>query len=109
MVKGKERSIALECDMNMLSQTPIGHVLGASRLALLITPCCNRRIRVTIQRDADRWCLKWCSYKCPSCHSLWQLKARFTRYGYISCIKFKPSKSFHIRPRKLPKKKPELR
>ena len=69
-------------DTALLKQVPLGHLLGAFRVALLLSPCCHRRIRVQLDYKNGRW-LHVRSQRCPRCHQIWRLKLKISPSGFV--------------------------
>ena len=77
-------------------QASIGHLLG-DRRAILLTPCCSRRIRVLIQRTGKRSWKHETVKRCPGCRLYWKVELiigrhGFARIGKLRCNRFDDTK-----------------
>lgn len=73
----------------LLRQVPLGHVIGPTRMALLVSPCCSRRIRVPLDQGKSGWQMRWPLRRCARCKFVWRLEAKITKNGYILRVRFK--------------------
>lgn len=64
---------------------PVGHILGSSRMALVITPCCNRRMRIHLTNGSGRWSINRFQ-RCPKCRRLWRAKSKITVNGFLKSV-----------------------
>ena len=64
---------------------PIGHILGSHRMALVMTPCCVRRMRIRLLNGGRKWSIDRFQ-KCPNCRRLWRADATITTHGFIRSV-----------------------
>jgi len=81
-------------DKTLLRQVPVGHILGIFRMALLLSPCCRRRIRVRLNYEKGRWTYvpNQC---CSHCPRVWQLNLKISDSGFVLKARLKLMKYGH--------------
>ena len=77
--------------IELLRQVPYGHILGPTRMALMTSPCCGRRLRVPLIREKAGWRMRWAGRRCPNCRYIWQLTVKITSHGFVS-------RAFFVKP-----------
>lgn len=97
----------LVCASELLRQTPTGHIIGPFRMALLISPCCQRRIRALLIQGKTGWRLREEYRRCPRCRFSWRLEVKITKNGYISTARFKAPGQARLVRQKRAKKQPK--
>ena len=66
-----------------LRQVPVGHLLSEHRMALLVSPCCLRRLRLSLSRLNGRWEPEP-FVRCPGCRRFWNVKATVSPHGFVT-------------------------
>lgn len=75
-----------------LHQVPSGHLLSEYRMALLISPCCTRRLRIRIFENCHGW--KHDQYaRCPRCRYIWKVNLTLTELGFAKKAKLEIPRS----------------
>lgn len=63
-------------------------------MALLVSPCCTRRLRVQVFKNCKGWKHKLYA-KCPGCRRLWTVKLTLTELGFATRAELTTIRSEH--------------